>query len=524
MTAVHATAVPHSVGDTATLTFDVDPYTPIAGLNFLEISGWFQYSQAAGFDDSVEVTVTTPNNHTVGPVAYPYGNYQFTDDGTVELCVSGSCTNQIYSPPGELRIKCYDNGSHHPADGTWTVSIKWLKIYSTTGRIDLYMANGTFAARWDQGVNSEGVVSEPATADSVIAVGAYTTRDCWRRTPTITECEAHSLSLGQIADFSSHGPRRDGALKPDLTAPGGNVVSAKSADATFFVNQPKYVVEGGGHAVLWGTSQAAPQVAGAAALLLAQPDSSWRTATPSRIKARLQATCRGDANTGTLPNYTWGYGKLDVRAALAPVYSVSILHPSRNSYVGPSPDSITVLIGGQRADSVVFDLAVDSCRNYSIRIGRLLAVDPGAPRSLSFFADTTLSTSQASVRARAWAGDSLIANVTEAFFYLQSPTAVEVEPGPPPVAPQLSQNAPNPFNPVTVLRFQLGQPGPVTLRIYAVGGRLVRTLVRGNLPSGRFKVAWDGKDDRGSAVASGLYISELVTGGHRISQKMSLLR
>ena len=522
--AVHATATPHFVGDTAIVTFDVDPYTPIAGLNFLEISGWFQYSDSAQASDSVEVTVVTPHNYTVGPVAYPSGNYGITNDGTVEICVSGGCTNQIFSPPGELRIKCYDNGSHHPADGSWTVRIKLLKRYSTTGRVDLYMAIGTFAARWDQGVNPEGVVSEPATADSVIAVGAYTTRDCWRRTPTITECEAHSSALGQIAEFSSHGPRRDGVLKPDLTAPGGNVVSAKSADATFFVDQPKYVVEGGGHAVLWGTSQAAPQVAGAAALLLAQPDSAWKTATPSRIKTRLRGTCRGDENTGTLPNYTWGYGKLDVRAALAPVYSLSILHPSRNSYVGPSPDSITVLIGGQRADSVVFDLAVDSCRNYSIRIGRLLGVDPGTPRSLSFFADTTLSTSQASVRGRAWAGDSLIANVTEAFFYLQSPTAVEVETELPPAALQLSQNAPNPFNPVTVLRFQLGQPGPVALRIYSVDGRLVRTLVRGNLPSGRFKVTWDGKDDRGSAVASGMYLSELVSSGQRVTRKLSLLR
>lgn len=192
--------------------------------------------------------------------------------------------------------------------------------------------------------------------------------------------------------------------------------------------------------------------------------------------------------------------------------------------MGPSPDSITVLIGGQRADSVVFDLAVDSCRNYSIRIGRLLAVNPGTPRSLSFFADTTLSTLQASVRARAWAGDSLIANVTEAFFYLQSPTAVEVETGLPPATLQLSQNAPNPFNPVTVLRFQLGQPGPVALRIYSVDGRLVRTLVRGNLPSGRFKVVWDGKDDRGSAVASGMYLSEVVSSGQRVTRKMSLLR
>ncbi len=518
VSAVHATAIPHFVGDTATLTFDVDPYTPIAGLNILEISGWFDYN------DSIEVTVITPNNFTVGPVAYHYQDTGLTDDGAVGLCVTGTCSNQIFSPPGDFRISIYDNGSHHPADGTWTVRIKLLKLESTTGRADLYMALGTFAARWDQETNSEGVVTEPATADSVIAVGAYTTRDCWRRAATITECEAHSLALGQIADFSSHGPRRDNVLKPDLAAPGGDVVSAKSADASFFVDQPQYVVEGGGHAVLWGTSQAAPQVAGAVALLLAQPDSLWKTATPSRIKARLQGTCRGDTDTGTLPNYTWGYGKLDVRAALAPVYSLSILHPSRGSYIGPSPDSITVLVGGQRADSVVFDLAVDSCRNYSIRIGRLLGVDPGTPRSLSFFADTTLSTSQASLRARAWAGDSLIANVSEAFFYLQSPTAVEVEPGPPPVALELLQNAPNPFNPVTVLRFQVGQAGPVTLRIYAVGGRVIRTLVRGSLPSGRFRVMWDGRDDRGSVVASGLYLSELVSGRQRATRKMNLLR
>ncbi len=74
--------------------------------------------------------------------------------------------------------------------------------------------------------------------------------------------------------------------------------------------------------------------------------------------------------------------------------------------------------------------------------------------------------------------------------------------------------APNPFNPRTEIRFRLGAPGPVSLRVYDVAGRLVRTLAFGReMASGVHAVVWQGRDDRGLGVASGLYIARLESGG-----------
>ncbi len=79
--------------------------------------------------------------------------------------------------------------------------------------------------------------------------------------------------------------------------------------------------------------------------------------------------------------------------------------------------------------------------------------------------------------------------------------------------PVLLPAAPNPFNPRTMIRFRLETAGPVTLRIYDLAGRLVRTLVDGGeLEAGLHQVAWQGRSDQGQALASGLYFPRLQVG------------
>jgi hypothetical protein len=87
----------------------------------------------------------------------------------------------------------------------------------------------------------------------------------------------------------------------------------------------------------------------------------------------------------------------------------------------------------------------------------------------------------------------------------------------------LGQNSPNPFNPTTTIRYELGAPGNVTLRVYDLRGRVVRTLVDANRASGPHSVVWDGRDDRGIRAASGVYFYRLDTGGSVISKKMVLV-
>jgi len=84
----------------------------------------------------------------------------------------------------------------------------------------------------------------------------------------------------------------------------------------------------------------------------------------------------------------------------------------------------------------------------------------------------------------------------------------------------LSQNYPNPFNPSTVISFQLPVVSNVKLAIYNATGQLVRTLVDGERPAGRYQVVWDGKNDVGVQVSSGLYFYTMRAGGYKATMKM----
>ena len=88
----------------------------------------------------------------------------------------------------------------------------------------------------------------------------------------------------------------------------------------------------------------------------------------------------------------------------------------------------------------------------------------------------------------------------------------------------LSQNYPNPFNPATKIEFTLAKSGFVTLRIYDVLGRKVITLVSEHLSSGYKSVLWDGKNDDGKDVASGVYFYQLKVGDFSEPKKMVLLK
>ena len=105
------------------------------------------------------------------------------------------------------------------------------------------------------------------------------------------------------------------------------------------------------------------------------------------------------------------------------------------------------------------------------------------------------------------------------------PTAVEVSEGN--VVPSgymLSQNYPNPFNPETTIRYALPEAGAVRLLLYNVSGQLIRTLADGEHAAGSYSVTWDGRDDAGRDVASGVYLSRMEVDGFRAVRKMVLVR
>jgi hypothetical protein len=90
-------------------------------------------------------------------------------------------------------------------------------------------------------------------------------------------------------------------------------------------------------------------------------------------------------------------------------------------------------------------------------------------------------------------------------------------------AVHLFQNQPNPFSPETRIAFDLPKAGPVELVIYSVNGRLIRGLVKDTRPAGRHTASWNGRDDAGVKVGSGIYFYQLTAAGVAESRRMILL-
>ena len=93
-----------------------------------------------------------------------------------------------------------------------------------------------------------------------------------------------------------------------------------------------------------------------------------------------------------------------------------------------------------------------------------------------------------------------------------------------PLQPTLLGNYPNPFNPETTIRYDVPQAGVVRLRIYDAAGQRVKILVSEHHSPGSYEVSWDGTDEQGSSVSTGMYLTELEAGGFSRMKKMMLVK
>lgn len=126
------------------------------------------------------------------------------------------------------------------------------------------------------------------------------------------------------------------------------------------------------------------------------------------------------------------------------------------------------------------------------------------------------------------AGHAVIfARLVEAGIWEQLYSVGLTEPTLDDAAPRLTrlhQNAPNPFNPTTTIRFDLSRPSAVFLAIHDLHGRQLRQLVQGTLPAQEHTVSWDGRDDAGQRVPSGTYLLRLQADGSTLVRSMLLLK
>ncbi|HPV15390.1 MAG TPA: T9SS type A sorting domain-containing protein, partial [Candidatus Cloacimonadota bacterium] len=91
-------------------------------------------------------------------------------------------------------------------------------------------------------------------------------------------------------------------------------------------------------------------------------------------------------------------------------------------------------------------------------------------------------------------------------------------------ATALNGNYPNPFNPETTISYSLKETGRVKLEVYNIKGQLVKTLVDEEQTTGHYKLVFNAKDNKGRAIASGVYMLKMVAPGYRKTIKMILMQ
>ncbi|HMK39514.1 MAG TPA: S8 family peptidase, partial [Bacteroidota bacterium] len=206
-------------------------------------------------------------------------------------------------------------------------------------------------------------LSQPASADHAFAVGAYVFRTGY--TDYLGIGRGTGYTPGDIAPFSSRGPRVDGRVKPDITAPGSLTISMRDRHV-FTTPDGSWVSSAGvspdtAYYVMQGTSMATPVAAGAAAIILGRTPSL----TAQQVYSAMTAGAITDQFTGSVPNTRWGGGKLNVYAAtslstgisLAP--TVPLEFSLRQNYPNPFNPSTVIEYVIPRSGHVtleVFDL------------------------------------------------------------------------------------------------------------------------------------------------------------------------
>ena len=295
-----------ALGGTASVSVNVPTYTPTTGTNNdkFQLEIWFNSNI------NVNASVQSPSGVTYAMNSGQTGTSSNTTDGTISLynTSAGSPNGNRY-----VQLVVNDQTTSVPKAGVWTLTLSgasspagfdaWLPTYT------IGAGNGVAYATIVGG-NTANTVEAPGTSDGAITVGSYVTKNGWLAIDGNNYIYLNNPALASISSFSSIGPSADGRQKPEIAAPGQGIGSSLSG----FVDVSSlstWVLYGGKDILMQGTSQAAPHVTGAAALLF----QISKGLTASQIKSLLTSTAAVDGSTGFVPNATWGYGKMDILKA-----------------------------------------------------------------------------------------------------------------------------------------------------------------------------------------------------------------
>ena len=502
---IHAEAA-IGTGAFETITLHVPRYTARAGSSndVVRIDGYY----TAG--EIVNVSVQSPSGVLYGPVTPGNDAIFNTEEGTILI------ENGVYDPVTEdtnVFVQLHDGlADFAPAAGTWSLLFHHVSPAASrttrsaaraTAEVDLWLYSHTLnePPSFVSGRTASNLVGSPATADSVIAVGAYVTRTSWRSLDGHSYGYSPAPVTGTLAPFSSNGPRRDGVMKPDLTAPGMGVVSAKSGDAAI---STAWVAPDGRHMLTQGTSMAAPHVSGVIALML-QADGPL---SKSHALARLGARARTDDATGATPNPGWGAGKLDARSAL----SNSMAALVSDVFIRRDVDGVHLQ---WTTPAALEDASVRVTRRIDDGPEDVVAIlGPGPLFALTDFVP--------------WDADELVYWLIVVDGGVSSgDTALGVRHGPfraewTGARPVFSLSPPVPNPSIATVRLSVTTPetGPLAIDVFDASGRRVRRLLDEVLAAGEHKLTWSGRNDRGASTPAGIYFVRAQWKGTAITRRV----
>ena len=119
-------------------------------------------------------------------------------------------------------------------------------------------------------------------------------------------------------------------------------------------------------------------------------------------------------------------------------------------------------------------------------------------------------------------GESMYQSVN--IVMITDPDNVGVDTNTGPFSFALHQNFPNPFNPSTEIRYEIPDDLLVRISVYDMAGRLIRSLINEKKATGSYSIIWDGKNNLGSGVATGVYIYSIEAGKHRQNKKAVFIK
>lgn len=465
--------------------------------------------------DAMEVSVWSPGGKGL-TVSSRHSGTTDIPDGSIAI------DNAPFADPRNSDNECFiqidDGGGIPPAPGIWLVKIEATRVIED-GRFDLWLAHtaglgGGLGFSQNSPVSNERLVSSPGNSVEAITVGSYVNKESWRDVDNNTVF-FESLGVppaGAIAPGSGPGPTRDGRTKPELTAPGRAVVSTLSKDAfpgasavSMFngcsTNAPRCLVAGDGvHAVARGTSFAAAHVAGAVALLFGiRPDLD-----AASLKSALAYSARPQVQSGG----PWGYGKLDIPAAIEIVSASALLDLFTASETGEgvlvawrlSPGDVVASIALYRAGSLrgPYELIHSSIEPE----GSFLDMERQAG-SLPFYRLGLVT-----------AGGRELTTAPIATTPVPRQTNLRLQPP-----------FPNPSRATTTIRFTSPATGTAVVTAFDATGRLVRkSLVTVPNAGSPVDVLWPWTGEDGDQIASGVYCLTVEMDGRRAAAKAIVLR